>query len=193
LGTDNEPHRLFFSFSSPISKYAYIEAVIISDALISVFVYDLPFLLIAFYLSRSTISAIGFVLGMSAYGLSVLALSQMGVTFSALTLQYKNVGNLFDFINMAFQFLTGMIIPLQVLPLFVGDASAFIPLTFGMDLSRHCILFSSTVFPIWLEWSALVVQLLVIGALSVAAFNFVESRSRKNGLHYVRTRNANVH
>ncbi|MDP7976655.1 MAG: ABC transporter permease [TACK group archaeon] len=174
-----------YSFSSPISKYAYIEAVIVSDAVLSLIVYDSPFLAVAFLLSARTLSLPGFAYGMIAYGLTIVALSEIGVAFSALTLLYKNVSNVFEFINMAFQFLTGMIIPLQVLPDFVRDASVFIPLTFGIDLSRHYVLLSSTIFPIDMEWLGLGLQLASLLLASTLIFRFVERKARRNGFHYV--------
>lgn len=177
-----------YSFSSPVSKYAYVESVIISDALVSLVLYDAPFLAVAFYLAARVLSLSGIAYGLTAYVLSILVLSQIGVTFSALTLLYKNVSNLFEFFNMAFQFLTGMIIPLQVLPGFVRVASVFVPLTFGIDLSRHYVLSSSTVFPVPLEWAGLLLQLIGLGLTSLLVFGFVESRARKNGFQYVRVR-----
>ncbi|MDP7975521.1 MAG: ABC transporter permease, partial [TACK group archaeon] len=147
-----------------------MQSVIISDALVSLLLYDLPFLAVAFYLSAKVLSLAGIAYGMVAYGMAILVLSQIGVTFSALTLLYKNVSNLFEFFNMTLQFLTGMIIPLQVLPGFVRVASAFVPLTFGMDLSRHYVLSSSTVFPIPLEWAGLLLQLTLFGLASALVF-----------------------
>jgi ABC-2 type transport system permease protein len=79
---------------------------------------------------------------------------------------------------------TGTLIPLQMLPEPLKIASTFFPLTFGIDLSRHHLLHTSLVFPYMFEWLMLLLELLVLAAVSLLTLKYVERTAKKQGLHF---------
>ena len=79
---------------------------------------------VGLWFTRSTLTLDGPALGLSATALSVGALSQMGACFAALVLRHQQVTAIFGLFNFAFQMLTGMFIPLQLLPASSARTSA---------------------------------------------------------------------
>jgi ABC-2 type transport system permease protein len=145
-----------------------------------------PMLAVGLWFTRTTVTAGGLLLGLGATVLSVAALAQMGACFAALVLRHQQITAVFGLFNFAFQMLTGMFIPIQVLPrVFRLLGMVFLPMTFGMDLLRHYVMGTRTLLPLPYEWAALAAQ--AAGYAIVARFvvRWLERIARDQGLHYL--------
>jgi ABC-type multidrug transport system permease subunit len=101
---------------------------------------------------------------LSASALSVGALAQMGACFAALVLRHQQVTAVFGLFNFSFQMLTGMFIPMQVLPPSLRTIGIVaLPQSFGMDLLRHYVMGTRTVIALPYEWAVLVGQIALYG------------------------------
>ena len=141
---------------------------------------------VGLWFTRSTLTLSGLLLGLLATAISVGALAQMGACFAALVLRYRQVTAVFGFFNFAFQMVTGMFVPLQVLPAVLRwFGIVAIPQSFGMDLLRHYVMGTRTVFAAPYEWAILAGQLLVFAILAKLTVRWLERTAREEGLHYL--------
>ncbi len=172
-----------YIFASPVSRYWYMVSTSVANALANS-IFFIPMFVVALLFTNFTFSVLELMLSLVAVALTVFVLMQIGVLFSTLVLQFKQVSSIFGFLSLAFQMLTGMLIPLQMLPDPLKIASAFFPLTFGIDLSRHHLLHTSLVFPYMFEWFMLLLELLILAAVSLITIKYVERTAKKQGLHF---------
>jgi ABC-2 type transport system permease protein len=118
--------------------------------------------------------------------LSVGGLAQMGACFAALVLRHRQITAVFGFFNFAFQMVTGMFVPLQVLPAVLRWFGIIaIPQSFGMDLLRHYVMGTNTLMPVWAEWAVLGAQLVGYAILARLVVRWLEHSAREEGLHYI--------
>jgi len=82
--------------------------------------------------------------------------------------------------------LTGMFIPLQILPagLRVLGIVAF-PQSLGMDLLRHYLMGTRTLLVMPVEWLVMLAQFVGLGVLAQQAVRRLERSARDQGLHYL--------
>ena len=173
-----------YVFSSPVSRYWYMVSTSIANALNET-LFFIPMFMVALIFTNFTFSILDLLFSLSAVALTVGVLIQLGVFFSTITLQFKQVSSIFGFLNLAFTMLTGMLIPIQVLPEALRLASLIFPQTLGIDLARHFILHTSPTFPILFQWVMLLLELLILGLVSTIALRYVERTAKREGLHYV--------
>lgn len=177
--------QIDYTFTCPFSRYGYIISNVAAKALMDSFGF-IPMFAVGLWFTRTTVTPGGLVLGLAATALSVGALAQMGACFGALVLRHRQVTAVFSLFNFAFQMLTGMFIPLQVLP---AALRAFgivaLPQSLGMDLLRHYVMGTRTVMAVAHEWAVLVGQFVVLGLLAALAVRRLERSAREEGLHYV--------
>jgi ABC-2 type transport system permease protein len=103
-----------------------------------------------------------------------------------LVLRHRQVTAVFGFFNFAFQMLTGMFVPLQVLPETLRAVGIIaLPQTFGMDLLRHYVMDTRTAMEAPYEWAILAGQLVGYGILARVAIKRLERTAREEGLHYL--------
>jgi len=107
--------QIDYTFTCPFSRYGYIISNIAAKAVLDTFGF-IPMFAVGLWFTRTTLTFDGLALGLAATALSVAALSQMGACFAALVLRHQHVSSIFNLFNFAFQMLTGMFIPLQILP-----------------------------------------------------------------------------
>jgi ABC-2 type transport system permease protein len=177
--------QIDYTFTCPFSRYGYIISNVAAKATLDTFGF-IPMFAVGLWFTRSTLTLEGLVLGLAATALSVAALSQMGACFGALVLRHRQVTAIFALFNFAFQMLTGMFIPLQVLPtaLRIVGIIAF-PQSLGMDLLRHYLMGTRTVLVVHVEWLILLAQFVVLGLLAQQAVRRLERSAREEGLHYI--------
>jgi ABC-2 type transport system permease protein len=88
--------------------------------------------------------------------------------------------------NFAFQVLTGMFVPLQVLPQALRTIGIYtLPQRLSMDLLRHYVMGTRTVTDVPHEWVILAGQLVGYGLLARVAIKRLERTAREEGLHYL--------
>jgi ABC-2 type transport system permease protein len=174
-----------YSFTCPFSRYAYIISNVCAKAVMDTFGF-IPMFAVGLWFTRSSLSIDGLVLGLAATLLSVVSLTQMGACFAALVLRHQQVSSVFSLFNFAFQMLTGMFIPLQILPvgLRVIGIVAF-PQSLGMDLLRHYLMGTRTLLVMPAEWLVMLIQFAALASLAKMAVSRLERSAREEGLHYL--------
>jgi ABC-2 type transport system permease protein len=110
-----------------------------------------------------------------------LELQQVGVVYAT-----RICRAIFDLLNFAFQLLTGMFVPLQVLPTALrAFGIVALPQSFGMDLLRHYVMGTRTVMAEAYEWAILGAQFVIFGLLARLSVRSLERSAREEGLHYL--------
>jgi len=177
--------QIDYTFSCPFSRYFYIVCNIAAMA-VQQTLFFLPMLGVAIWLSRATVTVGGVLLGLLATVLSVAALAQMGACFAALVLRHQQITAVFGLFNFAFQMLTGMFIPIQVLPQALRLMGiVFLPMSFGIDLLRHYVMGTRTVLAVPYEWAVLGAQVVVYAIVARFVVRWLERIARDQGLHYL--------
>jgi len=177
--------QIDYTFSCPFSRYLYIVCNIAGLAVRQT-LFFVPMLGVALWLTRATVTLGGLVLGLLATILSVAALAQMGACFAALVLRHQQISAVFGLFNFAFQMLTGMFIPIQVLPPVLRYLGiVLLPMSFGMDLLRHYVMNTRTVLAVPYEWAVLAAQVVVYAIVARFVVRWLERIARDQGLHYL--------
>jgi len=92
----------------------------------------------------------------------------------------------FNLLNFAFQMMTGMFVPLQVLPATVRVVGiVLLPQSFGIDLLRHYVMDTRTVMAVPCEWAVLAAQFVAFGISARLSVQRLERSAREEGLHYL--------
>jgi len=177
--------QIDYTFTCPFSRYTYILSNVAAKTVLDTFGF-IPMFAVGLWFTRSTLTLDGLVLGFAATALSVGALSQMGACFAALVLRHQQVSAIFNLFNFSFQMLTGMFIPLQLLPAALRVIGIFaFPQSLGMDLLRHYLMGTHTLLEVPVEWLILLAQLVILGLLAWLAVRRLERSAREEGLHYL--------
>ncbi|MEM4461638.1 MAG: ABC transporter permease [Candidatus Bathyarchaeia archaeon] len=176
--------QIDYTFTCPFSRYRYIvsnvAALAIQDS-----IFFLPTFCVGLWLAITTLTVHGLLLGLLSVILSVAALVQFGVIFAALTLRYRQVTAVFSFFNFIIQMLSGMFIPIQILPALLQIIGFSIPVTFGMDLLRHYVMGTLTIFDPINEWIILLIQLALLSLIAKIVVSYLEVKAKEKGLHYI--------
>jgi ABC-2 type transport system permease protein len=177
--------QIDYTFTCPFSRYLYLLSNIAALAVIEAIGF-FPMFAVALALTRATVKIDQLLLGFAATALSVAALAQMGTFFAGLVLRYREVNAVFSLLNFAFQMMTGMFVPLQVLPAAVRVVGiALLPQSFGIDLLRHYVMDTRTVIGVPYEWAILTAQFVVFGIFATLSVKHLERSAREEGLHYL--------
>ena len=177
--------QIDYTFTCPFSRYGYMICNVAAMAVRSS-LFFIPMFAVGLWFTRWTVTLSGLLLGLLATALSVGALAQMGACFAALVLRHQQVTAIFDLFNFAFQMMTGMFVPLQVIPAslrIIGIVA--LPQSFGMDLLRHYVMGTQTVLALPYEWAILLGQVVLYGLLAQFTVHRLERTARDQGLHYL--------
>ena len=177
--------QIDYTFTCPFSRYGYMICNIAAMAVRSS-IFFVPMFVVGLWFTRETVTLPGLLLGLLATALSVGALAQMGACFAALVLRYQQVTAIFGLFTFAFQMMTGMFVPLQVLPAslrIIGIVA--LPQSFGIDLLRHYVMGTRTVLALPYEWATLLGQVALYGLLARLTVRRLERAARDQGLHYL--------
>jgi len=177
--------QIDYTFTCPFSRYGYIVSNVAALA-VQESVFFVPMLVVGLWFTRQTLTLSGLLLGMLATVLSVAVLVQLGAIFGALVLRYRQVTAIFSFFNFAFQMLTGMFLPLQVMPpVLRAIGLILLPQTYGMDLLRHYVMHTRTAVPVSQEWVTLLAQAAIAVLIATSVVRRLERAARDQGLHYI--------
>jgi ABC-2 type transport system permease protein len=174
--------QIEYTFASPVSRYAYMLSYVFSDAIVATLFQIGPMVVIGAVFSGVSLSLTDISWSLTVLALTFLAFCQLGVLFSCALLLFKNVSALSTLMNFLFQFGTGMFVPLQYLPGALQVLSFVIPLTHGIDLTRHFLMGTKTVWPVEIELGALIFFLVSLGLLAKLTVAYVERKAKKEGL-----------
>ena len=176
--------QIDYTFSCPFSRYWYIVSNIAAAA-VQETIFFTPMLCVGLWLTMETLTVTGLLSGLLATMVSVVAMAQLGAIFAALVLRYRQVTAIFGFFNAAFIFLTGMFVPLQLLPAPLQVAGYGLPMTFGMDLLRHYVMGTRSIMAVEYEWASLLLQLVVLALIAKLTVLRLERVAKEEGLHYI--------
>jgi len=174
--------QIEYTFASPVSRYLYILSSSLSEAIISTIFMLMPLFTIAMLFAGSLPPLTAIALTFISVALTFLALCQIGVIITSALLLLKNISALMSIFNFLLQIATGMLVPVQFLPEPIKALAFAIPMTHGIDLARHFILGTSTIWPVEVELGGLVALLAVFGLLAKFATSYLERRAKVEGL-----------
>ena len=176
--------QIDYTFSCPFSRYWYIVTNIGASAILST-VFFTPMLCVGLWFTRETLTPVGLFLGLIATLLTVVALAQLGTIFAALLLRFRQVTAIFSFFNFAFQMLTGMFVPFQLLPLPLQLIGYALPMTFGMDLLRYYTMNTTSIMAVEYEWISLFALFISLSLIARLVTRYLERTAKEQGLHYI--------
>jgi len=176
--------QIDYTFSCPFSRYWYIISNIAASA-VQETLFFIPMLCVGLWFTGETLTVTGIILGLIATILSVAALAQLGAIFASLVLRYRQVTAIFGFFNFAFQILTGMFIPVQLLPIPLQIIGQSLPNTFGMDLLRYYVMGTNSIMTVEYEWALLFIQLMILAVIARLTVLHLEKTAKEQGLHYI--------
>jgi ABC-2 type transport system permease protein len=176
--------QIDYTFSCPFSRYWYIVTNIGASAILST-VFFTPMLCVGLWFTKETLTVGGLFLGLIATLLTVVALAQLGTIFAALVLRFRQVTAIFSFFNFAFQMLTGMFVPFQLLPLPLQLIGYALPMTFGMDLLRYYTMNTTSIMAVEYEWISLFALFISLSLIARLVTRYLERTAKEQGLHYI--------
>lgn len=174
--------QIEYTFASPVSRYSYVLSYSLSQAIVATVFDLLPMFSIGILVLGRMPPIQSLILMLLAITLCFLALCQIGVVVSCALLVFKNISSLINIMNFLFQIATGMSVPLQLMPNELKILAFCIPITHGIDLARHAIMGSSTVWPVEVEIGALTLFLALYTLLARFAVTRVEGKAKRGGL-----------
>ncbi|MDW8034716.1 MAG: ABC transporter permease, partial [Nitrososphaerota archaeon] len=174
--------QIEYTFASPVSRYVYMLSSSVSQAIVGTLFGIIPMFAIAFILLGSLPIPLSLLMACLTLFLTFFALCQIGVMMSSAILLLKDVSAVMSILNFLFQITTGMFVPLQFMPDPLKILAFLIPLSHGIDLSRHFIMGTSTVWPVELEVIMLLVLTLLFGILAKFSTSYLERKAKKDGL-----------
>ncbi|NHV98498.1 MAG: ABC transporter permease [Thaumarchaeota archaeon] len=174
--------QIEYTFASPVSRYVYMLSSSFSQAVVGTLFGIIPMFATAFILLGSLPSPSALLMTCVSLFLTFLALCQIGVIMSSAILIFKDISAVMSILNFLFQIATGMFVPLQFMPDPIRILAFLIPITHGIDLSRHFILGTSTVWPVEVELGMLFVFIIGIGLVAKASTFYLERKAKKEGL-----------
>ncbi len=174
--------QIEYTFASPVSRYLYILSNSFSQAVVGALFGVIPMFAIAFIFLGSIPSPLIILMVCVTLVLTLFALCQLGVIMSSAILIFKDVSAVMSILNFLFQIATGMFVPVQLMPEPLKMLAFLIPMTHGIDLARHFIMGSNTIWPVEVEFGMLIIMLVVFGLLARVATSFLERKAKREGL-----------
>ena len=138
-------------------------------------------LLVVAWLLGASIAWSGLALAVGVLLLIVLAYLPIGVLVGAAVLAFRTRTPLPQVVLLASVFLGGVYYPTRVIPGWLQDVSAWIPLTYGLRALRRALLEGWTFAQILPDLEMLVLFVTVLLMVSVAAFAWALGHARRSG------------
>lgn len=166
-----------YTLSSPIRLYSYIVISIMVGCMFLV-IDALPVFFAGVLLAEKVS---GILPALLSVGVTLLLLVQVGIVMACLALVYPSIAPFTRFVNVVFQFLTGMLIPVLLLPGWLQDIAVLLPMTAGIDLARHYLTGSAVIWTIKSEWLIMLFETAVAAVLAGRMTQVFEKRLRLFG------------
>jgi ABC-2 type transport system permease protein len=119
--------------------------------------------------------------GLLVVVLTMLSYVGLGLVFSSLVLLFRTAGPLPAVVLTASMFLGGVYYPTTVIPSWIRELTAFLPITYGLRAVRRIVLRGEPFTSVAPDVLTLSVMTLVSLATGVALFHFALQRARRNG------------
>jgi len=120
-------------------------------------------------------------LGSVLLALTMLSYVGIGLIFAALVLAFRTTGPLSAVVLTASMFLGGVYYPTQVIPSWIRDLGAVIPLTYGLRAMRQVVLRGDPITAVARDVGILAGITVVTLVLGVAAFSLALRHARRAG------------
>ena len=111
----------------------------------------------------------------------LVGLYGFGFAFAAIVLLMREANTLVDVSSFLVQGFSGACFPVKSLPYWLIPVSLMLPLTYGFDAVRGFMLKTSTLFPLNVEITILIVFMFVMLWFGAWIFNRVERKVRRLG------------
>jgi ABC-2 type transport system permease protein len=113
--------------------------------------------------------------------LVIASIYGIGLGFASLVLRFKEANAMVFLVRGIFMIFCGITYPLAVLPLWMQQAAAYLPLTYAIRAVRAVALTGADMAAVLPDLRALALFALVLPALGYAAFAIIERRTRRSG------------
>jgi len=132
-------------FLTPVSGLEYILSWSVFG-ISRVTIESVPILILALLSNLLTIKPLNLLLFICSFVISIIASFGFVFLFFGLTLLLKDADELVSLVGNAAPLIGGMFFPVTVLPKFLRYVSYVFPFTWGLDLSRHFLMGTKTIF-----------------------------------------------
>jgi ABC-2 type transport system permease protein len=119
--------------------------------------------------------------GLMIVVLTMLSYVGLSLCFSALVLMFRTAGPLPAVVLTASMFLGGVYYPASVIPSWIRELTAFLPLTYGLRALRRVVLRGESITSVGPDIAMLSGMTLLSLAAGAALFYFALQRARRNG------------
>jgi len=168
-------------FIMPVSSIGYILSWSVFG-LVKVTVESVPIIVLAVLLNLMTFNLVEFALAAGVVILSIIASFGFVFLFFGITLRFKEGDELVSLLGNAAPLIGGMFFPVNVLPKGLEYFAYAFPFTWGLDLSRHFLMNTSTLLDLEKESIVLLALSFLYLGLGVISFKILQNRARKKGL-----------
>jgi ABC-2 type transport system permease protein len=120
-------------------------------------------------------------LGITILSLTMLSYVGIGLLFASLILTFRTTGPLSTAVLTASMLLGGVYYPTHVIPSWIRDLGAIVPLTYGLRAIRQVVLRGDPLTAVARDLEILVVFAVVMMVLGTTAFSLALRRARRAG------------
>src|SRR5262249_23670522 len=115
------------------------------------------------------------------FALVIASIYGIGLGFASLVLRFKEANAMVFLVRGIFMIFCGITYPLEILPGWMRQLAAFLPLTYAIHAIRAIVLTGAQLADIRSDLWALVLFALILPLLGYVAFSMTERRSRRMG------------
>jgi ABC-2 type transport system permease protein len=113
--------------------------------------------------------------------LLIASIYGIGIAFGSLVLRFKEANAMVFLVRGIFMVFCGTTYPIEVMPHWMQQAAALLPLTYANHALRTVILTNASFADVWPDVRALLIFAVVLPLLGYSAFRFTERRARRTG------------
>lgn len=169
-------------FLMPVSGVEYILSWSVFG-ISKVTIESVPIVILAFLSNLLTIKPINLLLFVCSFVISIIASFSFVFVFFGLTLLMKDADELVSLIGNAAPFICGMFFPVTVLPRSLRYFSYIFPFTWGLDLSRHFLMGTKTIFNLKSEFMIFATISFLYAIGGSLSYVVLQYRARQKGVH----------
>ena|SRR5438045_2768667 len=122
--------------------------------------------------------------GALVIALTMLSYVGVGLLLASLVLTFRTTGPLSAAILTGSMFLGGVYYPTNVIPSWIHDLAAFLPLTYGLRALRQIVLLGDSLGMVWRDLTILLAATIVIMVAGCVSLALALRRARRTGTLY---------
>jgi len=169
-------------FLTPVSGLEYILSWSVFG-ISRVTIESVPILILALLSNLLTIKPLNLLLFICSFVISIIASFGFVFLFFGLTLLLKDADELVSLVGNAAPLIGGMFFPVTVLPKFLRYVSYVFPFTWGLDLSRHFLMGTKTIFDFKSEFMIFTVISFLYIIAGYLSYVILQHKARQKGVH----------